>query len=262
MALLPAGFALPPLPHLLALAVGLLVVGGLLARRRPAVHDGHVLGLAPWMVAGAAGHVLYVVDGLPPVLRPLGGTPSVYVTVAVLAGAIWLLADEAAVDAPRTLGATGLVAAAATVGAALRVGEAFEPVWPAVSLAVAAVLAGATWAGLVRARPDVAVAGYSGVIAAFGHALDGVSTAVGVGILGYGERTPLSRLVIEFGTGIAGEAGAWLFVAVKLGVVAVLAVWLSEFVRDDPADGHLLFGLVAAVGLGPGVHNLLLFTVT
>lgn len=262
MALLPAGFALPPLPYLLALAVGLLVVGSLLVRRRPPVDDDRVLGLAPWMAAGAAGHVLYVVDGLPSGLRPLGGTPAVYVTVAVLAGAVWVLADESGRDAPRALGATGLVATGVTGGAALGAGAAFEPVWPAAALVAAAVVAGATWAGLLRVRPDVAVAGRSGALAVFGHALDGVSTAVGVGMLDYGERTPVSRLVIEFGSALAGPSGVWLFVVVKLAVVAVLTVWLAEFVREDPDGGHLLFVVVTAVGLGPGVHNLLLFTVT
>jgi len=37
---------------------------------------------------------------------------------------------------------------------------------------------------------------------------------------------------------------------------------LADSVREDPAEGRLLFVLVAAVGLGPGAHNLLLFTIS
>jgi uncharacterized membrane protein len=48
---------------------------------------------------------------------------------------------------------------------------------------------------------------------------------------------------------------------VKLGLAAGVVVLLSEYVAEEPRQGTLLLGLVAAVGLGPGAHNLVLFTV-
>jgi len=51
----------------------------------------------------------------------------------------------------------------------------------------------------------------------------------------------------------------WLFVLVKVALVAVVVVLLADYVREVPGEGYLLLGLVAAVGLGPGVHNVLLF---
>jgi uncharacterized membrane protein len=33
-------------------------------------------------------------------------------------------------------------------------------------------------------------------------------------------------------------------------------------VRDEPTEGYALLTLVAAVGLGPAFHNLVLFTVS
>jgi uncharacterized membrane protein len=58
---------------------------------------------------------------------------------------------------------------------------------------------------------------------------------------------------------VVGEG--WVFLLVKL-AVATLVVWLfAEYVRDRPAEGYLLLGLVAAVGLGPAAHNLLLFAI-
>jgi uncharacterized membrane protein len=33
------------------------------------------------------------------------------------------------------------------------------------------------------------------------------------------------------------------------------------YVRETPREGTLLLGFVAAVGLGPAAHNLLLFTI-
>jgi uncharacterized membrane protein len=110
----------------------------------------------------------------------------------------------------------------------------------------------------------VTVTGRLGILAVGAHALDGVSTAVGIDLLGFGERTPLSRLVIEFGASLPTApaiGGAWLFVLVKLVVASVVVVALTETVREEPTTGRLLLGFVAAVGLGPGAHNVLLFTV-
>jgi uncharacterized membrane protein len=103
-----------------------------------------------------------------------------------------------------------------------------------------------------------------GFLAVFGHALDGVSTAVGVDLLGFGERTPLSRAIIEFAATLPTEpylGTVWLFVLVKLAVASGVVTLFADYVREDPSEGYALLGFVAAVGLGPGVHNLLLFTV-
>jgi uncharacterized membrane protein len=125
-----------------------------------------------------------------------------------------------------------------------------------------AVAAAGTWLFLRRFAPGVATTGRLGALAVGAHALDGVSTAVGIDLLGFSERTPLSRLVIEFGASLPTPVGGgWLFVLVKLVVAAVVVVALTETVREAPTQGRLLLGFVAAVGLGPGAHNVLLFTV-
>ncbi|WP_338740050.1 DUF63 family protein [Haloplanus salilacus] len=268
MAILPAGFALPPLPYLLALLVGLAAVGWLLVRRRPAVTERTVLALVPWIGLGSALHVLYVVEALPAAVRPLAGTPSVYLTVATVAGATWLAVDRGeAARTARRLGIVGGLAVLPAVAATLAVGAdrgslALAPVLGI--LVVAAVVTAATWVLVRRARPGVSVTGRVGLLAIAAHALDGVSTAVGVDLLGFGERTPLSRLVIEFAAGLPTAplvGSGWLFVLVKLAVAGAVVVALAETVREAPTEGRLLLGFVAAVGLGPGVHNLLLFAV-
>ncbi|MFB6304766.1 MAG: DUF63 domain-containing protein, partial [Haloferacaceae archaeon] len=121
MALLPAGFALPPLPYLLGLGLGLGALAVLAFHRRPSVAERHVVALAPWMAAGAVGHVLYVLDALPAAVRPLAGTPAVYATAALAAGATWAAADAVGTDVPRTLAAAGTAALAPVVGAAAAV---------------------------------------------------------------------------------------------------------------------------------------------
>jgi uncharacterized membrane protein len=268
MAVLPEGFALPPLPYLLSLLVALGVVGALLVRRRPPVTDDVVLALAPWMVLGSALHVLYVVEALPSAVRPLAGTPAVYLTVAVVAGVTWLgSATPASGETPRLLGGVGLVALVPVVAAVVGVGLGRRSLRPLPSLAILAlsvVAAAATWVLLRRRYPDVALTGRVGALAVAGHALDGVSTAVGIDLLGFGERTPLSALIIEFAASLPTASligSGWLFVLVKLVVAAVVVAALTDMVREQPTQGRLLLGFVAAVGLGPGAHNVLLFAV-
>ncbi|WP_129112989.1 DUF63 family protein [Halegenticoccus tardaugens] len=266
MQVLPEGFALPPAPYLLALAVGLGAVGWAFLRRRPAVTDRQVLALAPWMGVGACLHVLYVLDALPAAVRPLAGTPSVYLTVAVVAGATWLAADVAA-DGARLLAGVGTLALLAALSGALLVGAArgtLHPLWPGLGLVASLALAAVVWVGLTRARPGVAITGGAGALAVFAHVLDGVSTAVGIDVLGFGERTPLSKVIIDLAATLptADLLGAgWLFVLVKVGVAAVVVALMADYVREEPTEGFLLLALVAAVGLGPGVHNLVLFSV-
>jgi uncharacterized membrane protein len=262
---LPTGFGLPPLPYLLGLTLGLAAVGAALVARRPAVGERHVLALVPWVLVGATAHVLYVVGALPAGVRPLAGTPAVYATVAVVAGAAWAGLDAAGRDPPRPLAAVGIVALVPLLGVALASAASLEPVWPGVAVAVAGLLAAGTWRALLAVRPGVAVTGRVGVLVVFAHALDGVSTAVGVDILGFGERSPLSQEILEFGAALPTAevlGSGWPFVAVKVGLAAVVAVALADLVRDEPTEGYALLTLVAAVGLGPAFHNLVLFTVS
>ncbi|OYR38222.1 DUF63 domain-containing protein [Halorubrum sp. Ib24] len=262
---LPAGTTLPPLPYLVAVLLAAGAVGVALRRRPPRVTGGHVLALAPWMALGSAAHVLYVVHALPRALAPLAGSPTVYLTVGSLAGATWLaLATAQPERVPTLLAAAGALLLAPVVGAALATGVSPAGArWSTVSLAATVPIAAAVWVGLTRLRPETAVTGAVGALAVFGHARDGVSTAVGTTQLGFGERTPVSRILLELGgippVPVLGEG--WVFLLVKLAVASAV-VWLfAEYVRDRPSEGYLLLGFVAAVGLGPAAHNLLLFAI-
>lgn len=269
MVLLPAGFSLPPLPYAIALLVGGGVVSLGVYRRRPAVTASHILGLTPWMVLGSVLHVLYGIDGLPAVLAPFGGTAAVYLTTAILAGAGWLALDATTpAVVPRRLAVSGSVVVSAAIALAVRLGVArgtLAPAWPAAGGLLTVVLTATGWLVLRRLRPGATTTtGAVGLLALFGHTLDGVSTAIGVDVLGFGERTPLSQLILGAAEALptAELVGAgWLFVLVKMGVACGVIVLFREYVADEPTEGYALLGFVAAVGLGPGVHNLLLFTI-
>ncbi len=265
--LVPDGTTLPPTPYLVVTLLGAVLVAVALRRRSPAVTEAHVLGLAPWMALGSALHVLYVTDTLPASVAPFGGSPTVYITVAILAGATWLGAEyaESTRDrVPAVLAGVGGLALVPVAALTLAGGVSSAGVWwSAVAVALTLPVVALCWWALTAAIPAVAVTGGVGVLVLFGHALDGISTALGVTQLGFGERTPLSRVILELGglpsVPLFGEG--WLFVLVKLLVPAVV-IWLfAPSVRERPGEGYLLMGFVAAVGLGPAVHNLLLFSV-
>jgi len=130
-------------------------------------------------------------------------------------------------------------------------------------LAAAVGVSAVAWAGLRRFRGR-SPTGTVGLLAVFGHTLDGISTAVGYDLFGFGEQTPLSRLIIEAGGALPTAdliGAAWPFALVKVALGLAVVVLFEEFVRAEPAEGHLLLGLVVAVGLGPGFHNLVLFAI-
>jgi len=270
MVLLPEGFALPPWPYLLALLAAAAAVGAGLSRRRPPITARHIVAFAPWMAVGSALHVLKVIDGLPPALAPFGGTAAVYLTVSVLAGATLLVADAARQRrrVPLVIAASGLAVLLPVVGVALAAGVDRGTLalrWPALAAVGSVGLTALAWLGLRRLRPEAAaMTGVVGLLAVFGHTLDGLSTAVGIDVLGFGERSPVSRAIMGVAESLptAETLGVgWLFVLVKLVVAGGVVVLFADYIDETPTEGYLLLGFIAAVGLGPGVHNLLLFAV-
>jgi uncharacterized membrane protein len=262
---LPEGFALPPLPHLLAVAAAVGVVAWLLVRESPAVTDRTILAFGPWMALGSALYVCFQLRLYPDAVAPFFGSPVVYLTTFAAAGATWLATRRT--DRPLTnLAAVGALLAAVPAVAALLFGldhDSLDLAWPLAAVVFAAVFGHVAWWAVGRWRPETArLTGAAGALAVFGHVLDGTSTAVGIDVLGFGEQTPLSALVMEFAAHLPTEpvlGVGWLFVLVKTALVAGVVVLLADYVREAPSEGYLLLGLVAAVGLGPGVHNVLLF---
>ncbi|MFB6189802.1 MAG: DUF63 family protein, partial [Halapricum sp.] len=95
----------------------------------------------------------------------------------------------------------------------------------------------------------------------FAQAFDGTTTAVGIDALGFGEQSRLSAAVLSLASRlpIAPLLGAgWVFVTLKV-LLAVAIV--SVLTREGTSRGTVvLLGMVAFAGLGPAVHNVVLFT--
>ena len=110
----------------------------------------------------------------------------------------------------------------------------------------------------------VAQTGRVGAFVVFAHTLDGVSTAVGVDVLGAGEQTPLPRLIMEFAATLptAQYSVGWLFVLTKVLLAVLIVAVFADYVKEAPSRARAFLALLAAVGFGPGVFNLLVFLVS
>ncbi|USZ73304.1 DUF63 family protein [Natronosalvus halobius] len=269
----PEGFVLPPWYVVVPLAVVLLGTVALLWVLAPPVTDETVMAFVPWMMLGSTLYVLYQLEQFPSSLEALFSAPTVYVTTAAVAGLTWiagsfLYAAGLQRSIERFVGIVGtgfaVVFATFTVLIGWQMGT-FEPFWPVITVVVTGVVAAIAWVALSLWRTDVAaVTGVTGALVVFSHALDGVSTAIGYDILGVREDVPASAFILEVGEMLptAGYiGGGWLFVLVKVVLALIIVSLFEEYVREEPRQARIVLGLIAAVGLGPGVHNILLFTV-
>jgi len=272
VAVLPEGFSLPALPYLALLVLGIVAVAAGLWRLDPPIENATVIAFTPWMALGGGLHALQQVRDVPGALEPLLGTPSIYASVAIVAGAVWILAiawGERAGRSPAlavgAAGGTALVAVAVlAVDEGTRTGG-IDPLPAPASLLIAGVVAAAAWWGLSKVAPEsTTAAGGSGIAVLFAHALDGVSTALGYDLLNSSERSPVSAEILEAGAALPTEpyvGAGWLFLAVKIAVAAAVVVLFREWLEEEPRQARVVLAGVAAVGLGPAANNLVLFTI-
>lgn len=271
---LPEGFALPPWYLLVPILVVLAGTIALLWALEPPVTDRTVLAFAPWMMLGSALHVLYQLSAYPDRFEVLFATPTVYLITAIAAGLCWIVAiflyaGGLQPTIPRFLGVAGTAFFAVFAMVIIDAGwnqETFDLFWPVIAVVVAGIVTAIAWVALSLWFTDVAATtSYTGALVVFGHAIDGVSTAVGYDVIGVGETVPLSALILEAGESLptADYVGAgWLFILVKVVLALVILGLFKEYVDEAPRQARILLAGVAAVGLGPGIHNVLLFIAT
>ncbi|PSQ19174.1 DUF63 domain-containing protein [Halobacteriales archaeon QS_8_69_26] len=229
-----------------------------------------LLALSPWTVVGASVYALFQTGVLSPPGGELVVVSAAYLGTALLAALVWvaaaLVADRTGVPTETPLAVAGILAAAVAVGVVLSTAEGdLRLAWPLAGVAGTFVGTAVVWAVLRAVRPDVTErVGGLGALALFGQLLDGLLTAIGIDVFGFGERTPLSRIIIEFAADLPTAdllGSGWLLLVVKAGLAVGVLWFLADAVEDDPTTGLLLLAAVAAVGLGPGLHNALLFIV-
>lgn len=274
---LPDGFVLPPWPQFVTLVVLLVGVTALLWALKPKISDWTVLAATPWIALGGILHALHQEPGqvaeIPAWLDSFFGSPAVYATVAVLGGVVWIAStikaamSDGLADRPLGVIGTGFV----VMIAVLITFQAFDadvlnPLWPAIILLISTLTTALLW--VVISLTFTETAAYTrktGAVVLFAHVLDAISTWVGHDVLGYPERTPLSRALIAVGEQlpIPEVVGPTIvFVIVKIALVIGILLLFREWTREEPQQARIVLLFVAAVGLGPGVHNVMLFAIT
>jgi uncharacterized membrane protein len=277
------GFVTPPLPHTVFLIITVVTIIAVLYTMRPPITQMLILAFAPWMVSGAALHVFYQlgeqfqVQLYPPLIEPLFSAPAVYLTTFISMGFIWIVATivgqtvksvaEGRDYVAYYVGSMGIGVMVTLV--ALVFWQAFDPlvdpefIIPTVGLIVTLPVTFVLYVLLgVWRTYIIAEARYVGLLVLFSHVLDGVTTAIGVDILGAGERSVIPARIMEFAASLPTAeylGSGWLFLVIKIFVAVAVIVLFADYIREEPTRGNLLFAFVAAVGLGPAANNYLLF---
>lgn len=274
---LPDGFALPPWPQFVTLVVLLVGVTALLWALKPKISDWTVLAATPWIALGGILHALHQEPGqvaeIPGWLDPFFGSPAVYATVAILGGVVWIGSTiKAAMSdglADRPLGVIGtgfVVMIAVLITFQAFDADVLDPLWPAIILLVSTLTTALLWVVISLTFTETAAyTGKTGAVVLFAHVLDAISTWVGHDVLGYPERTPLSRALISVGEllPIPEVVGpAIVFVIVKIALAIGILLLFREWTKEEPQQARIVLLFVAAVGLGPGIHNVMLFAIT
>jgi uncharacterized membrane protein len=263
------GPATPDVAVTAAVAGGGVVVAGLLAAAGVPVERRTVLAATPWMVVGGLLHTLAVTgayDGLPAGI--LGSALAAPAAVAI-AGLPWLALVQIGRVRPRAdpagyLAATGGGALVPLLAATVLFGRAtvatvvpvvLTPVIAAIVTAVVVFVLG------LSAAPAIATTRSLGLLVVYAQAFHAVAIAVAVDGLGTVAEAPLTALATDLAAmGPEGFGSVWPLVAAKLAVAVLTLVVAGRVVERRPVAGYLLLGVVAALGIGPGVATLLAAT--
>lgn len=235
---------------------------------RPSVSEATVIAFLPWAAVAASLSVFAKHSTVPVRVVPPESQLQFYLLVFGLAGGVWGLAttttsETSSWTVPEVLGLSGILLLAPIVGATLTPGGTSYLLWAVAGIVVPITLTALTWDVLEAYAPRLAAdAGSLERIVVFAHLFDGVTTIIGVDVLGLVEQTPFSRVVLETAATFptAGLLGVgWAFAVLKL-VFAILVIWsVNVFFKHDSRKRSILLGIAAITGFGPGFHNLLLY---
>lgn len=263
-----------------ALLIGTGTIVVLLYALRPPLTQKIVLSFIPWVISGSILHVFWQLGKIqqrqlyPEPIEALFSAPAVYLTTFIVLGAIWTLSAIIVPSYDRSdriatyMLATGVGVLIPLLGLVVWQGRdpqlaPMEPIWPVLGLILSIVLTFIIYIGIGAWRTYVIAQARSvGAFVLFAHTFDGVTTAIGVDVLGGGERSALPAAILDFAAGlpVADTIGVgWLFVLVKVSLASAIVILFADYLDEEPAQANLLLALIAIVGLGPAVNNFFLF---
>jgi uncharacterized membrane protein len=277
-----ADFAVPSTLYLAFLLAGSALLAALLYAVQPPLTQRTVLAMVPWIVSGAILHVFYQIGEAfqvqlyPRWIEPLFAAPAVYLTTFLAMGTAWLVVtvigvESAAVTRDRVAGylaGVGLGILIPLLG--LLAWQAADPaigplevVLPVAGLLLSLAVTFVVYVLLGAWRTYIiAEARHVGALLLFAHVFDGITTAIGVDLLGTGERSVLPRMIMDFARDLPIYevlGSGWLFVVVKVLVAVLVIVVFADYLSERPRRGNLFFAAITVVGLGPALNNFFLF---
>ncbi len=130
--------------------------------------------------------------------------------------------------------------------------------WIPLAIVGLATLAWAiTWYLPVMFIPKIKEAtGKMGMILLWGHQVDAASTVIGLEYLGYGEKHPIVRYIIE----TSGTTYSFML-AKAIIVLLILYSFDKKFLENSTRLAYLLLIGILAIGLGPGTRDLIRATI-
>jgi uncharacterized membrane protein len=273
-------FVVPGLVQSAALLIGTGTIVVLLYALQPPLTQKVVLSFIPWMISGGILHVFWQLGNTlqrqlyPEPVAPLFSAPAVYLTTFIALGAIWTLSAIIVPNYDRSgkiatyVFAMGIGVVIPLLGLLLWQGldeqvAPMEPIWPVLGLVLSLVLTFVVYIIIGAWRTYViAQARYVGAFVLFAHIFDGVTTAIGVDVLGASERSTIPAAILDFSADlpVADVIGTgWLFVLVKVVLASVIVILFAGYLDEEPTQANLLLAIIAIVGLGPAVNNFFLF---
>lgn len=273
-------FVVPGAFQSAALLIGTGTIALLLYALRPPLTQKISLAFIPWIISGAILHVFYQIGQMlqrqlyPENIAVFFSAPAVYLTTFIGVGMIWVMASMIVPSYDHSdkiatyITATGFGVMIPLLGLVVWQGmdetlAPMEPIWPILGLIISLVLTFVVYMIIGAWRTYViAQARYLGAFVLFAHIFDGVTTAIGIDILGAGERSAVPQYVLEVAADLPTAefiGTGWLFILLKIVLASAIVILFADYVHEKPSEGNLLLLLIAVFGFGPAVNNFFLF---
>ena len=266
MQVLPLDFILPPAPYIIFILGFACLIAFILWKIGIEINEKTIVALVPWMAFGSSLRVLSLVGIAPGEMNYFLGNPIVYITTFIIGGIVWSLGahfgGNSRVD--QIVFAGGSICFVGVIGIITSNGLSHS-LWPFFGLILSILVSVGVWKIIQYKKSEIPIAlGSTGFLLVLGQTVDGISTAIGIDILNFNEQTPISKIIIDFAGRLPSSdiiGAGWLFVCVKIGLAVYMAVLFTEYIREKPLNARICLIIMIAVGIGPGIHNLILYSV-
>ena len=268
--ILPADFGIPNTSQSILVLVCFLGLAAFIWKYEVEINDGIIMSLVPWMAFGASLRVLGVIgvgEGGPiDKISFLFGNPVVYLSTFIILGCVWAIILIMGRDqiAARILLFSGMFAFVFVMVILSREGLT-HPVWGIAGLGISVVVSILVWEGIkIKNEEGSELLGSTGLLGVVGQVIDGISTAIGVDILNFSEQTPVSKIILDFGSSLPTAniiGGGWVFIFVKIVLAITLVFLFVDYVKEKPLSARIFLIVMISIGIGPGIHNLILYSV-